>query len=150
MPLIAKLTSVSRLSSCTDAILRMAASTHCGRELLRNNLWTEEACYSRDSVFIAHLWVRDNPPATRKHGYQIRFSVSIWATIAGDIAVGPHVLNKSMHARRYRDFLETVILDLLEDMPLAVRWELWFQYNGAPARYGKGVRKLLKATCPGR
>jgi hypothetical protein len=64
--------------------------------------------------------------------------------------VEPHLLPESMHARWYHDFLETLILELLEDVPLAVRQGLWFQYNRAPAYYGEGIRKWLKATCPGR
>jgi hypothetical protein len=85
----------------------------------------------------SHLWARSNPHAIRERKYQIRFSVSVWAGIIGDIVVGPYLLSDLLTAQRYRDFLETVLPGLLEDVPLAVRQRLWFQHEGAPARYGE-------------
>jgi hypothetical protein len=41
--------------------------------------------------------------------------------IDGDIFVGPHLLPDRLTAQRYRDFPETVLPELLEDVPLAVR-----------------------------
>jgi hypothetical protein len=39
--------------------------------------------------------------------------------------MGPYQLPDSLTAQRYCDFLETVLLGLLEDVPLAVRQKLW-------------------------
>jgi hypothetical protein len=44
------------------------------------------------NVHNSHLWARDNPHAIRECGYQVRFSVNIWAGIVGDIGVGPYLL----------------------------------------------------------
>jgi hypothetical protein len=44
------------------------------------------------SASTSHLWVPDNPPAIRDHEYQVRFSVSVWAGIVGDIVLGPCLL----------------------------------------------------------
>jgi hypothetical protein len=120
---------------------------------LHNILWIDEACFTRDGAFNvhnSHLWARDNPHAIREHGYQVRFSVIVWAGIAVDIIVGPYLLLDRLTAQRYRDFLETVLLVLLEDVPLAVRQRLWFQHDGAPACYGEDVRQWLNVTYPGR
>jgi hypothetical protein len=107
---------------------------HAADELFFHNiLWTDEACFTREGVFNVHnsqLWARDNPHAMRERGYQVRFSVSIWAGIVGDIVVGPYLLPDRLTAQRYRDFLETVLPGLLEDVPLAVRQRLWFQHDG--------------------
>jgi hypothetical protein len=46
--------------------------------------------------------------------------------------VGPYLLPERLTAQRYRDFLETVLPGLLEDVPLAVKHWLWFQHDGAP------------------
>jgi hypothetical protein len=98
---------------------------HAADELFSHNiLWTDEACFTRDGVFNvhnSHLWARDNPHAIRKRGYQVRFSVSVWAAIVGDIVVGPYLIPDRLTAQRYRDFPETVLPGLLEDVPLAVR-----------------------------
>jgi hypothetical protein len=81
--------------------------------------WTDEECFTCDGVFNvqnSHFWARDNlnPPRT----YQVCFSVSVWAAIFGDIAVGPYLLPDRLTAQRYRDFLETFLPGLLEDVPL--------------------------------
>jgi hypothetical protein len=64
--------------------------------------------------------------------------------------VGPYLLPDRLTAQRSRDFLETVLPGLLEDVPLAVRQRLWFQHDGAPAHYGEDVRQCLNATYPRR
>jgi hypothetical protein len=105
---------------------------HAADELL----WTDEACFTREGMFNvhnSHLRARDNPHAIRERGYQVRFSVSVWAGIVGDIVVGLYLLPDRLTAQRYRDFLETVLPGLFEDVPLAVRQWLWFQHDGAPA-----------------
>jgi hypothetical protein len=45
------------------------------------------------NVHNSHLWARDNPHAIRERGYQVRFSVSVWAGILGNIVVGPYLLS---------------------------------------------------------
>jgi hypothetical protein len=54
---------------------------HAADKLLLHNIWwTDEACFTRNSMFSvhnSHLWARDNPHAICKHGhYQMRFSIS--------------------------------------------------------------------------
>jgi hypothetical protein len=126
---------------------------HPADELVHTILWTDEACFTREGVFSihsSHLWARDNPHAICERGYQARFSVRVWAGIVGDIVVGPCLLSERLTAQRYREFLETVLPGLLEDVPLAVRQRLWFQHDGARAHYGEDVRQWLNATYPGR
>jgi hypothetical protein len=43
--------------------------------------------------------------------------------------VVPYLLPDRLTARRYRDFLETVLPGPLEDVPQAVRQKLWFQHD---------------------
>jgi hypothetical protein len=91
---------------------------------LHNILWTDEACFTREVVLNArsiHLWARDNRHAIRERGYQVRFVVSVWAGIVRDIVVGRHLLPDRLTGQRCRDFLETVMLGLLEDVLLAMR-----------------------------
>jgi hypothetical protein len=51
----------------------------------------------------------------------------------------PCLLPDRLSAQQYHDFLETVILGLLEGVPLSVRQRLWFQHNGTPLYYGDDV-----------
>jgi hypothetical protein len=47
-------------------------------------------------------------------------------------------------------FVETILLGLLDNVPLAVRQILWFQHDAAPAHYEEDVWQWLYATYPGR
>jgi hypothetical protein len=55
--------------------------------------------------------------------------------------VDPYLLPDGLTAQRYRDFLETVLPGLLEDVPLMQRF--WFQHDGAPVHYGEDVWEWL-------
>jgi hypothetical protein len=90
-------------------------------ELFLHILWTDEACFTREGVFNvhnSHLCARDNPHAIRERGCQVRFIVSVWAGIVGDIVMGTCLLPDRLSAQRHRDFLETDLPGLLEDEPL--------------------------------
>jgi hypothetical protein len=66
-------------------------------------------------VFIvhnSHAWAWDNPHAISEHGYEVCFTISVWAEIVGEIVMGLNLLP----AQWFHDFLETVLLGLLEDM----------------------------------
>jgi hypothetical protein len=78
----------------------------------------------REGMFNVHngnLCARDNPHVTREHGYQVRFSVGVWAGIAGNIFMGPYLVPDRLASEWYRDFLVTVPPGLPEDVPPAVR-----------------------------
>jgi hypothetical protein len=96
----------------------------------RRRVFTREGLFS---VHNSHLWARDNPHAIRERGYRVRFSVSLWAGIVGDIVVGSYLLPDRLTDQRYRDCLETVLPGLTEGVPLALRQRLWFHDDGAPA-----------------
>jgi hypothetical protein len=100
------------------------------------------------NVKNCHLWAWDNPHAICERVYHVRFSISIWAGIIGDIVVGSYLLSDRLTARQYHDFLETDLLWLLEDVSLAVRQR--FQHDGALAHYGQDVWQWMNATYPGR
>jgi hypothetical protein len=67
-----------------------------------------------------------------------------------DIVVGPHLLSGMLTAQQYRNYRETVLPGLLENMPLAVRQRLWFQHDWAPAHFAEHARQWLNATYSGR
>jgi hypothetical protein len=84
---------------------------HAADELfLHSILWTDEACFTHECVFNihkSHLWARDNPHAIRERGYQVHFSIIVWAGIIGDVVVGPYLLTDRLTAQQHCDFLET-------------------------------------------
>ena len=57
----------------------------------------------------------------------------------------PHFLPQRLTGQRYRQFLHTVLPDLLhhDDVPLNQRLNMWFMHDGAPAHFQLRVRWIL-------
>jgi hypothetical protein len=70
----------------------------------------------------------------------------VWAGIAGDCLVGPHVLPHRLTGNHYLDFLLHDLPKLLEDVPLAVRAEMWYMHDDAPVHFRGTVRDVLNNT----
>jgi hypothetical protein len=56
------------------------------------------------------------------------------------------VLNEWPNAQRYHDFLENLLPELLENIPLNVRRSSSLQHDGAPADYEENAWQWLKPT----
>jgi hypothetical protein len=94
---------------------------------LHNILWADKACFTCEAVFCvhnSHLWAWDNPHTIHECVYQVHFTISVWAGIIGNIVMGPLLLPDRLTAQQYCDFLETILLGLLEDVPIAVMQRL--------------------------
>ena len=74
---------------------------------------------------------------------QQRFSVNVWAGIAGDFLLGPHVLLPRLNRQTYHVFLDNTLPVLLEHVPLPVRRNMYFMHDGAPPHFSVNVRRLL-------
>lgn len=115
-------------------------------------LFTDEACFSRNSIMNFHnnhLWCEENPHAIVENNYQHQFSVNIWVGIVGDFLIGPHFLPPRLNGQEYRHFLEFVLPELLEEVPLAGREAMWFMHDGAPPHFSIVAREFLDATYGG-
>lgn len=113
---------------------------------LRSILWTDEAQFTRDGVtnfHNLHQWAHNNPHVPRENSFQRRFSVNVWAGIVGSTFIGPYFLPDTLNGERYLQFLEELLPELLMEVPLAIRNQLIFQQDGAPAHYTRNVREWL-------
>jgi hypothetical protein len=116
-------------------------------------LFTDEASFTREgivNVHNLHLWSAVNPHVTRQCKHQVRFSVNVWAGILGDHLIGPYILPDRLNGRNYWIFLNEVLPELLENVPLADIRGMWFQHDGAPAHFAVAVRQFLDARYPNR
>jgi hypothetical protein len=87
-------------------------------------LWTVDAYLMRRSMLEdhnRHLRAPDNSHAISELGYQVSFSARVWTATVRNTAMSPYLLPVRPSAHRYRHFLVTVLPELLEDVPLAVR-----------------------------
>lgn len=122
-------------------------------QFISHVLWSDEATFSREGVFNRnnnHIWAIENPNAVRRRTFQQRFKLNVWAGIVGEHIIGPHILPQTLNARNYLEFLQQDFVNLMEDVPLNVRHNMWFQQDGAPAHFGRPVRIWLNENFPGR
>lgn len=117
------------------------------REFSSYILYTDEAQFTREGVFNQHnlhQWREENPHAVREHGFQHRYSVNVWAGILGDRIIGPHIFPGTLTGNMYSAFLEFILPQLLENVPLNIRRRMWFQHDGAPAHFSIAARQVLQ------
>ncbi|CAK9820332.1 hypothetical protein ANTPLA_LOCUS10558 [Anthophora plagiata] len=138
-----------------DYIRRMEYSRWLLGEIERNPsfcryiLWTDEALFTREGCFNAHnshVWDDENPIAIRTHARQERWLVNLWAGICDNFVIGPYILPEKLNGATYQHFLEHVLPNLLEEIPLEIRKNMYFQHDGAPAHYAANVRAYLDET----
>lgn len=115
----------------------------------RQVLFTDEAHFTREAVFNcrnSHIWAEENPHATQARAFQQRFGINVWAGIIDGNLIGPYLLPYRLTGPRYLTFLQEVLVELCEDLPLAIRQQMWYQHDGAPAHFSLAVREHLHQT----
>ena len=114
-------------------------------------LFTDEAIFTRGDVFYTynlHKWQNENPHIVYQSHHQYRFSVNVWAGIIGNNLVGPYLIPTRLTGDMYKVFLKQVLPELLDDVPLCIRHQMWFQQDGALEHTSKFVRQDLDHTFP--
>ena len=112
-------------------------------------LFTDECICTREGIFNSrnsHIWAEENPHATFNRSYQERFSVNMWAGIVGRRLIGPYMLPRRLTGNIYINFLRNALPELLEDVPLNFRQNMWFQHDAAPPHFTLGAREFLNET----
>lgn len=109
-------------------------------------LFTDESEFTRDGInnfHNQHLWALENPHGVHESNNQRRFSLNVWAGIFGNVLLGPVFLPPRLNGRLYRDFLMNTLPELLEEISLHSRREMWFMHDGAPAHFAIIARNVL-------
>ncbi|GFX67549.1 transposable element Tcb1 transposase [Trichonephila clavipes] len=96
-----------------------------------------------------HTGADENPHAIRPHGAQRKCSINMGAAIVGDCLLGPYILPERLNGSAYLTFLQEVLPEMLNDVPMPIRQRIRFQHDGAPAHFSIDVRAHLQATFPG-
>ena len=97
---------------------------------------TDEATFTRDGIFNSHnthVWSDETPYALQKTHIQGRFNVDVWV-------VDPYTLPPRSTAAAYLDFLNNILGNLLEDVPLGTRRDMWYLHKRTSAHYACDVR----------
>ncbi|XP_076280938.1 uncharacterized protein LOC143209337 [Lasioglossum baleicum] len=112
-------------------------------------LWTDESLFTREGCFNAHnlhVWSVENPLALREREAQHRWSVNFWAGNVDKQILGPCILPDKLDGPRFRVFLEHTLPNLMDDVPLAIRQNMFFQMDAAPAHHAVSVRTHIDQT----
>ena len=109
-------------------------------------LFTDEACFTRDGYFNSrnsHIWDDENPHEVFIRVHQARFNINIWGEILGNYLLGPVIIPDHLNEATYLEILQNMLPLLMEEIPLAIRREMWFQHDGSPAHFSLQVRAHL-------
>lgn len=122
-------------------------------QFLDSILWSDESTFKKDgfmNLHNLHEWRIENPHLIREDRSQYRFKVNLWTGILNGKIIGPFELPENLNGEIYLNFLQNVLPNLLEDVPLSIYGRLWFQQDGCPAHYARLVREFLNREYPGR
>lgn len=119
-------------------------------------LWTDESKFDKDGLtnyHNAHYWAskeEGNPNKKRTKGSQTRFSLNVWMGIISNYLVGPFFLPDNLNGEEYDNFLRNDLPNLMEDLPIGLRQNMYFQHDGCPAHYRGSVRAWLNDNYPNK
>ena len=74
----------------------------------------------------------------------------MWLGIIEKILIGPHSLPPRLSADTFLEFLNNDSYGLVEDIPLQLRRNMWFQLGTCPEHYGRGPRQYLNINYPNK
>lgn len=129
-----------------DAPARIALCQWLLNNTNANILWTDESLFTRVGLYNVHnehYWSLINPHLIREDHHQVRFSLNVWAGIVNDRLIGPVFIEGHLTGSSYLEMLRTVISELLEEVPLSMIHDMYYQHDGCPAHYANAVRAYL-------
>ena len=90
-----------------------------------------------------HYWANENLRWMRTVPFQHPWSVNCWCSIDGDHVIGPYFFECHMTGQVYANFLLNVLPQLMKDVPLHVRINMWMQHDCAPPHYALCSRQVM-------
>ncbi|KAJ8891592.1 hypothetical protein PR048_004120 [Dryococelus australis] len=103
--------------------------------------------YPQRSQFARHVW-EENTRAPFIWNYQELFGDNVWCVTAGDSLIWPYMFLACLNGDRYVVFMEQVLPELLEDVPLGILQEMWLQHDSAPPHFSAHVLGLWPERSP--
>ena len=76
--------------------------------------------------------------------------MNVWCGFLGNNLIGPFVFDNNLTGNTYEVFLRNELPGLLENVPLMIRSQKYFQHDGAPPHYTRRMIKYLNESFPNR
>eukprot|EP00102_Acyrthosiphon_pisum_P006741 XP_003240351.1 PREDICTED: uncharacterized protein LOC100573963 [Acyrthosiphon pisum] len=121
--------------------------------ILNSILWTDESKFTNNGVINKQnnrYWDDQNPHWTFETNNQTVWGTNVWCGLIGGKLLGPFFYDGTLNGRRYYNFLLNELPMMLDDIPLALRGNIIFQHDGAPAHNAHIVRDYLNAQFQNR
>lgn len=134
--------ALRRLNFCNWITQQIANDAN----ILNKIIWLDECKFTNQGMFNRkneHYWSVENPRQFREIRHQRRFHLNVWCGILGDRLLGPFIYEETLNGERYLNFLNTQLMEYLENFPLAHLAQLWMQQDGAPPHNTIPVREFL-------
>lgn len=118
---------------------------------LQEVLFTDEATFinrSQINLKNMHYWAPKNPHWMREVDHQRQWSINVWCGMLGNQLIRPYFINDQLTGQKYVNFLNDTLPSLLENVPLNIRTQIWYQHDDCPAYYARNVRQVLDRKFP--
>lgn len=123
-------------------------------DFFRFVLYTDEAGFTNRGVLLnkqnMRYWAEENPHWVVERTMQSTFRFNVWAGVVDDTIIGPHFFDGNLDESTYCNFLETILPEMLENVPSDVRQRMWWQQDAHPAHTAHTVRAILNEHFPER
>jgi len=99
-------------------------------------LFSDECTFKSDgsvNTWKSRYWTRINNLHWLREIDQIVWKVNVWCGIIGSQIVGPVFFDKNLNDDRYSTLIVTDLPVLLENLPLQLRLNMWFQHDACPS-----------------
>jgi Transposase. len=116
-------------------------------------LFTDESTFHNNGFVSGHnfhYYSDVNPHLVTETHRQNRWSLNVWGGLIGTYIIGPFFFDGNLTGQIFYNFLENNLNELLDDVPLLIRQNMWIQLDGAPAHFSVNVRELLNVRFPER
>ena len=90
-----------------------------------------------------HYWANENPRWMRTVPFQHPWSVNCWCGIVGDHVIGPYLFEVRLTGQVYANFMQNRLSQLMEDVPLHVRMNMWIEDDGASPLHALCSRQVM-------
>lgn len=109
-------------------------------------LWTDEATFTSNGVVSSQncrWWAQENPNFIIECRDQYSFKTNVWCGVLNDQVIGPYFFRGNLNSEEYLRLLNTEILEVLDNIPVELRHNLWYQCDGAPIHNTRHVQERL-------
>lgn len=131
-----------RIEFCEDMMERIDNDPN----ILRNLIFTDEATFQITGTLNRHncrYWAVENPNWMRESKSQYPQKINVWAGILYDQIIGPFFFEGNLTAPMYEEMLRNQIVPRIIELTGQNFEHTIFQQDGAPAHYGRDVRRYL-------